>query len=76
MFWKIFRWSFIITILSFGVAWFYGGWNGLFLCFVLALLEVSLSFDNAVLNATVLRRMSDFWQKIFLTVGIIIAVFG
>lgn len=76
MFWKTFRWSFIITIISFGIAWFYGSWNALFLCFVLALLEVSLSFDNAVLNATVLRRMSDFWQKMFLTVGIIIAVFG
>lgn len=76
MFLKTFRWSFIITILSFGIAWFYGSWEALFLCFVLALLEVSLSFDNAVLNATVLRRMSDFWQKMFLTVGIIIAVFG
>ncbi len=76
MFLKTFRWSFIITIIAFGIAWFYGSWEALFLCFVLALLEVSLSFDNAVLNATVLRRMSDFWQKMFLTVGIIIAVFG
>lgn len=76
MFWKTFRWSLVITILSLIVAYFYGGWNALFLCFVLALLEVSLSFDNAVLNATVLRRMSDFWQKMFLTVGILIAVFG
>jgi uncharacterized protein len=76
VFWKTFRWSLIITVLSFGIAWFYGSWEALFLCFVLALLEVSLSFDNAVLNATVLRRMSDFWQKMFLTVGIIIAVFG
>ena len=40
------------------------------------MLEVSLSFDNAVINATVLERMSEFWQKIFLTVGIVIAVFG
>ncbi len=37
---------------------------------------MSLSFDNAVVNATVLVRMSDFWQKIFLTVGVAIAVFG
>ena len=29
-----------------------------------------------MINATVLERMSDFWQKIFLTVGIVIAVFG
>jgi hypothetical protein len=35
-----------------------------------------LSFDNAVVNATVLVRMSEFWQRIFLTVGIAIAVFG
>jgi hypothetical protein len=76
MFWKTFRWSLIITVIAFVIAWFYGGWSALFLCFVLALLEVSLSFDNAVLNATVLRRMSDFWQKMFLTVGILIAVFG
>ena len=40
------------------------------------MLEVSLSFDNAVVNATVLVRMSPFWQKIFLTVGVAIAVFG
>lgn len=76
MFWKTFRWSLVVSILAFITAWFYGGWNALFLCVVLALLEVSLSFDNAVLNATVLRRMSDFWQKMFLTVGILIAVFG
>ena len=40
------------------------------------MLEISLSFDNAVVNATILRRMSLFWQKMFLTVGIVIAVFG
>ncbi len=37
---------------------------------------MSLSFDNAVVNATVLVRMNEFWQKIFLTVGVAIAVFG
>jgi len=35
-----------------------------------------LSFDNAVINATVLRRMNPFWQKMFLTVGMVIAVVG
>src|SRR5262249_21288036 len=53
-----------------------GGGTGLALTAILAVLEVSLSFDNAVVNATVLRRMSAFWQKIFLTVGVAIAVFG
>lgn len=76
MFWKTFRWSFIITALAFVLAFTYGGWQALFLCIVLGILEVSLSFDNAVLNATILRKMSPFWQKMFLTIGIIIAVFG
>ena len=76
MVWNTFRWSIIVTVVAFIAAYFYGGWPALFLCFVLALLEVSLSFDNAVINATVLRRMSDFWQKMFLTIGILIAVFG
>jgi hypothetical protein len=48
----------------------------MFLCFVLSLLEVSISFDNAVVNATVLREMTPLWQRRFLTWGILIAVFG
>ncbi|WP_435018536.1 DUF475 domain-containing protein [Tundrisphaera sp. TA3] len=43
---------------------------------LLAVMEVSLSFDNAVVNATVLRNMSLVWQRRFLTWGILIAVFG
>ena len=43
---------------------------------VLAVLEVTLSFDNAVVNAKYLKKMSPLWQKLFLTVGILIAVFG
>jgi len=73
---KIFMWSYIVTAISLVVAFFYDSWSGVVLCLILGVLEVSLSFDNAVINATVLERMSDFWQKIFLTVGIVIAVFG
>ncbi|KSU60244.1 hypothetical protein AS181_04800 [Gordonia sp. SGD-V-85] len=58
------------------VAYLYLGWTGLALCAILGVLEVSLSFDNAVINATILERMSAFWQKMFLTVGVLIAVFG
>ena len=43
---------------------------------ILAVMEVSLSFDNAVVNASVLRGWDHFWKMIFLTVGIIVAVFG
>lgn len=48
----------------------------LWIVFVLSILEVSLSFDNAVVNATVLRSMDPVWQRRFLTIGILIAVFG
>ena len=43
---------------------------------LLACLETSVSLDNAVVNATVLRVMTPFWRIMFLTVGIAIAVFG
>lgn len=43
---------------------------------ILGLLEVSVSFDNAIVNASILKRMNPFWQRMFLTVGIVIAVFG
>ena len=48
----------------------------LWIVIVLSILEVSLSFDNAVVNATVLREMDPVWQRRFLTWGILIAVFG
>ena len=73
---KIFMWSYIVTAVALVAAFFYGSWSAVLLCLILGVLEVSLSFDNAVINATVLERMSDFWQKMFLTVGIVIAVFG
>lgn len=43
---------------------------------VLGVLEVSLSFDNAVVNAAVLTDMPPVWRKRFLTWGMVIAVFG
>lgn len=53
------------------------GMAGIFwIVLVLAILEVSLSFDNAVVNATVLKDMDPVWQRRFLIWGIAIAVFG
>ncbi|GAB3685329.1 DUF475 domain-containing protein [Actinocorallia lasiicapitis] len=73
---RTFGWSFAITILGLIAAFIYDSTAGLALVAILAVLEISLSFDNAVVNAKVLERMSPFWQKIFLTIGIAIAVFG
>jgi hypothetical protein len=76
MFWKTFGGSLVVAIAGLALALIYGGGTGLAVAAILAVLEVSLSFDNAVVNATVLVRMNPFWQKIFLTVGVAIAVFG
>jgi hypothetical protein len=53
-----------------------GALNGAFVVTVLSVLEISLSFDNAVLNASVLTSMTPEWRRRFLTWGMLIAVFG
>ncbi|MFG2827997.1 DUF475 domain-containing protein [Streptomyces sp. NPDC048434] len=73
---KTFGWSFAITVVGLALAGVLWGWQGLAIVGILSVLEISLSFDNAVINAGILRKMNAFWQKIFLTVGILIAVFG
>jgi hypothetical protein len=73
---RTFGGSVFIAAVGLVLGYLYGGGTGLALTAILAILEVSLSFDNAVVNATVLVRMSPFWQKIFLTIGVAIAVFG
>jgi hypothetical protein len=52
------------------------GWGAAGTVGILALLEITFSFDNAVINAKVLERMTPIWQTLFMTVGIAIAVFG
>ncbi|MFL5785118.1 MAG: DUF475 domain-containing protein [Bacteriovoracaceae bacterium] len=82
---KYFKGSILLSIIgamcAYGVGFYYtgtvaGGFKALFLTFVLSILEVSLSFDNAVVNAIVLKKMTPLWQHRFLTWGIAIAVFG
>ena len=73
---KTFGWSFAITAIGLAAAVLYGGWEALGIVAILSVLEISLSFDNAVVNAGILKKMNAFWQKIFLTVGVLIAVFG
>ncbi len=80
---KYFTGSYIVTIAGLILAYLWGehvhsgtGLTCVFIAFVLSILEVSLSFDNAVVNAARLEKMSPKWQHRFLTWGIIIAVFG
>lgn len=53
-----------------------GALSFLLIAAVLAVLEISLSFDNAIVNANKLKEMTPEWQRRFLTWGILIAVFG
>jgi len=73
---KTFGWSFAITAIGLAFAAWQWGWEAFGVVLILSILEISLSFDNAVVNAGILKKMNAFWQKIFLTIGILIAVFG
>ena len=81
---KHFRLSIVVSIVLLIAAGWWGysrsGTSGLisalWVAAVLGVLEVSLSFDNAVVNASVLMHWNAFWRKLFLTVGILVAVFG
>lgn len=75
--------SYMVTILGVILAYFWGehispgtGLLSVFIVLVLSVLEVSLSFDNAVVNAMKLEKMNEKWRRRFLTWGIMIAVFG
>ncbi|MES2492288.1 MAG: DUF475 domain-containing protein [Pseudomonadota bacterium] len=82
---QYYKGSLLFTLACFAAAVVYG-WSRLgtvggtlemlWIVVVLAVLEVSLSFDNAVVNATVLKDMDKVWQQRFLTWGMLIAVFG
>lgn len=72
----LFRFPIAVTIVGIAAAAILGGPSIAGVVAILAVLEVSLSFDNAVVNATVLAKMDAHWQRIFLTVGVLIAVFG
>lgn len=50
--------------------------DSLSLVLLLAVLELSISFDNAIVNAKILKKMSSFWRTMFFWVGLPIAVFG
>lgn len=73
---RIFLWPIIISLAAFAYVFMEAGFNAFLLVVILSILEVTLSFDNAVVNAKVLERMTPVWQRRFLTWGIAIAVFG
>lgn len=82
---RFYKGSILFTIACLAIGAWYGWYQTgsiagtasmLWIVAVLAVLEISLSFDNAVVNASVLKDMDDVWQRRFLTWGMVIAVFG
>lgn len=82
---KHFRISILFTLACLAIGTWYG-WSQsgtlagalriLWIVSVLAVLEISLSFDNAVVNASVLQGMDELWRRRFLTWGMVFAVYG
>lgn len=73
---RIFGVSGAITLITLIVVWVFMGPQAAMLAAILCVIEITFSFDNAIINARVLKTLSPFWQQLFLTVGILIAVFG
>lgn len=73
---RYFTSSFLVASAGLALAFLIGGFEALWIATVLSVLEVSLSFDNAVVNAQVLKNMDDIWRHRFITWGMAIAVFG
>lgn len=73
---RIFLISALLTVGC--LAWVAGamGPEALIIAMILIVVEITFSFENAIINAKVLNGMSIFWRKIFITIGIFIAVFG
>lgn len=77
---RIFKRYYIAPTISLFVglilAFFIDGPSAVWTTFVLSILEVSLSFDNAIVNAQVMKNMDSYWKHWFITWGMLIAVGG
>jgi uncharacterized protein len=75
-YWKYFLPATILTLVVVALVFLLGGPQAAAVTAILGVLELSLSVDNAVVNAIKLKTMDQKAQKIFLYFGIFIAVFG
>jgi hypothetical protein len=74
--WRYFSFPALVTIASVIAVGFGLGPNAAITTLVLIAIEIAFSFDNAIVNATVLERLSPMWRRLFLTLGVIIAIIG
>lgn len=72
---RAFMWPTFAAVVLMALVGVWQGWLALATVALLIVLEVTLSFDNAVVNAKVLESMTPLWRHRFLTWGILVAVF-
>jgi hypothetical protein len=70
------QWPLLCCLVGLSAILISRGWQAAWITLVLLVLEISLSFDNAVVNARVLERLTPGQQRFFLTWGLVIPVFG
>jgi hypothetical protein len=73
---RYFAFSVFITVAAILIALFGLGIGAALTTIVLIAIEMAFSFDNAIVNAKILSRLSYFWQQLFLTVGMVVAILG
>ena len=73
---RVFGISWFITIAAMLAILYFMGPQAALVAAILMVIEITFSFENAIINAKVVSTLSPFWQKMFLTIGILIAVIG
>ena len=73
---RFFLFPALVSLAILVAVFFWSGVAAFLTVAALSILEITLSFDNAVVNAQVLKQMSPLWQKRFLTWGMLVAVGG
>lgn len=72
---RLYWFAFVATAVIWIVTGVGAGLTALATVAFLTLLEITFSADNAVVNSKILATLSPAWQKAFMTIGIVFAVF-
>jgi len=73
---KYFYGSYVSFAIGIVLGYLIAGFQGAYIVAILSVLETSLSLDNAVVNAQVLKNWDARWRHYFLVYGLPVAVFG
>lgn len=71
-----FKWSLTITLVTLATVLLGLGFAAFITALILIAIEIAFSFDNAIINAKILEKLSVMWQQLFLTIGVVVAIVG